>query len=92
MAGRGVLVEDTKRGRKFQRTNVIAAKIGGRVAAPFCYTENTESTFSIEWFCSKFIKSVPKGTTAIMDNALFHSPQKLKNLCRRHGIKLLIFP
>jgi putative transposase len=24
-----------------------------------------------------------------MDNASFHPPEKLKNLCRRHGMKLL---
>jgi putative transposase len=27
-----------------------------------------------------------------MDNASFHPPKKLKNLCRRHGIKLLFLP
>ena len=30
-APRGTKVEDVKRGRKFQRTNVIAAKIGDRL-------------------------------------------------------------
>ena len=27
-----------------------------------------------------------------MDNATFHPRKKLKNLCRRHGIKLLFLP
>jgi transposase len=27
-----------------------------------------------------------------MDNASFHPRKKLKNLCRRHGIKLLFLP
>jgi transposase len=89
---RGAIVEDTKRGRKFQRTNVIAAKIGDAVVAPFCYTENTTSALFVEWFRTKFIKAVPKGTVAILDNASFHPPKKLKNLCRRHGIKLLFLP
>jgi hypothetical protein len=89
---RGVKIEDVKSGRKFQRTNVIAARIGGRIAAPLCYSWNTTSASFIEWFRTKFIKSVPKGTTAIMDNASFHPPKKLKNLCRRHGIKLLFLP
>jgi transposase len=88
----GVLVEDTKRGRKFQRTNVIAARIGDSVVAPLCYTENTTSATFVEWFRAKFIKAVPKGTTAIMDNASFHPAKKLKNLCRRHSIKLLFLP
>ena len=85
-------IEDVKRGRKFQRTNVIAAKIGDKVVATYCYTENTTSAFFVEWFRTKFVKSVPKGTTAIMDNATFHPRKKLKNLCRRHGIKLLYLP
>ena len=89
---RGVLVEDTKRGGKFQRTNVVAARIGDSVVAPFCHTENSTSASFVEWFRTKFVKAVPKGTTAIMDNASFHSPKKLKNLCRRHGIKLLFLP
>jgi transposase len=27
-----------------------------------------------------------------MDNASFHPPKKLKNLCRRHGVMLLFLP
>jgi transposase len=27
-----------------------------------------------------------------MDNASFHPPKKLKNLCRRHGMGLLFLP
>lgn len=85
-------IEDVKRGRKFQRTNVVAAKIGDKIVAPLCYTENTTSSFFVDWFRKVFVKAVPKGTTAIMDNATFHPPKKLKNLCRRHGIKLLFLP
>lgn len=88
----GVKIEDVKRGRKFQKTNVVAAKIGDKIVAPLCYSENTTSAFFVEWFRKKFVKSVPKGTTAIMDNATFHPRKKLENLCRRHGIKLLFLP
>lgn len=85
-------IEDVKRGRKFQRTNVVAAKIGAKIVAPLCYSENTTSASFVEWFRTKFVKAVPKGTTATMDNATFHPPKKLKNLCRRHGMKLLFLP
>jgi transposase len=87
-----VKIEDVKSGRKFQRTNVIAARINGSIVAPLCYSENTTSASFVEWFRTKFIKAVPKGTTVIMDNASFHPPKKLKNLCRRHGMKLLFLP
>jgi transposase len=87
-----VKIEDVKSGRKFQRTNVIAAKIGDGIVAALCYSGNTTSISFIEWFRTKFIKSAPKGTTAIMDNASFHPRKKLTHLCRRHGIKLLFLP
>jgi hypothetical protein len=84
-----VRIEDVKSGRKFQRTNAVAARIGGSIAAPLCYSGNTTSASFVEWFRTKFVKTVPKGTTDIMDNASFHPPKKLKNLCRRHGMRLL---
>jgi transposase len=89
---RGEKVEDTKRGKKFQKTNVIAAKLGNKIVAPLCYTENTTSLFFVDWFRKVFVKAVPKGVTAIMDNASFHPKKKLRNLARRHGIKLLFLP
>ena len=38
------------------------------------------------------VKSVPRGYTIIMDNASFHRKKKLRNLARRHGLKLLFLP
>jgi transposase len=87
-----VRINDVKSGRKFQIGNVIAARIGDGIVAPLCYTRNTTSTSFVEWFRTKFVKAVPKGTTDIMDNALFHLPQKLKKLWRRHGMRLLFLP
>jgi transposase len=87
-----VPVEDTKRGRKFQRINVVAGRIGGNIVAPLCYAENITSASFVEWFRASFIKAVPRGTTVIMDNASFHPRKKLKNLCRRHGVRLLFLP
>jgi transposase len=83
---------DVKSGRKFQRTNVIATRIGGGIVAPLCYSGNTTSASFTEWFRTKLVKAVPNGTTVITDNASFHPPKKLKNLCRRHGMKLLFLP
>jgi hypothetical protein len=45
-----VRIEDVKSGRKFQRTNVIAARIGGGIVAPLCYSGNTTSDSFVEWF------------------------------------------
>jgi hypothetical protein len=86
-----------KRGRKFQRINVVAAQITNENGityhvASHCYTENMTAEFFENWFKTKLVKSVPKGYTIIMDNAAFHRKKKLKSLARRHGLKLLFLP
>jgi transposase len=43
-------------------------------------------------YSADYRKAVPKDTTVIMDNASFHPPKELKNLCRRHGTRLLFLP
>ncbi|MDR1615932.1 MAG: transposase [Syntrophomonadaceae bacterium] len=89
---RGVKIEDIKRGEKFQRTNIVAAKSGDRIVAPHCYNENTTGAVFTEWFGTDFVKPVPKGITVIMGNASFHPKEKLKNPARRHGLRLLFLP
>jgi transposase len=86
-----------KRGRKFQRINVVAAQFEStdgeiNLIAPFCYIENTTGDLFESWFRTKLVKSVSKGSTIIMDNASFHRKKKLKNLARRHSVKLLFLP
>jgi len=86
-----------KCGKKYQRTNVVAGQFEaecGKIiyVAPFCYTETMTGAFFDNWFKTKLVKSVPKGSTIIMDNAPFHRKKKLKNLARRHGVKLLFLP
>lgn len=94
---RGVKVDDAKRGKKFERTNVISARIknaNGEVKhyATLCYTQNTDSAFFEEWFRKSLVKSIARGSTIILDRASFHRKTKLKNLARRHGMKILFLP
>jgi transposase len=94
---RGVKVQDTKRGRRFRKANVVAARqkdTCGKVnhIAPLCYEHNMNSAFFVEWFRTKLVKSVSKGSTIIMDKASFHPKTKLRNIARRHGLKLLFLP
>ena len=60
--------------------------------APLCYDHNMYSAFFVEWFRTKLVKSVRKGSTIIMDRASFHPKTKLRNIARRHGMKLLFLP
>jgi hypothetical protein len=96
-APRGVKVEDTKRGKKYQRINVVAAQFkdsSGKttVVAPLCYTGNMTGVFFEQWFKTMLVKSVAKGSTIVLDNASFHRKTKLKHLARRHSVKLMFLP
>ena len=91
----GVKIQDVKRGRKFSRTNVVAARrrdVFGKLLvhiSPPCFNHTANSAFFTQWFREGFVKSVPKGATIIMDNATHHPKKKLFSLARRHGVKLL---
>lgn len=94
---RGVKVEDVRRGRKFQRMNVVAAQFesaDGEVKriAPLCYSQNMTGDFFEDWFRKHLVKSVAKGSTVIMDNASFHRKTRLKRLARRHGLRVEFLP
>lgn len=96
-AFRGVKVHGTKLGKKFQRTNVLAARrrdVFGNLhhIEPICYNHTTTGDFFVEWFRTKLVKSIPKGSTIIMDNATHHPKAKLRAIARRHGMKLLFLP
>jgi hypothetical protein len=44
-AKRGVRVKDVRRGRKFQRTNVVGALCGKDMLARFCYAQTMTGEF-----------------------------------------------
>lgn len=89
---RGVKVEDTKRGRRYARTNVIAGRCQGEILAPTTYKGTTNSTFFENWFEYDLLSIVPCGFTIIMDNASFHRKKKLRAIAERYGVHLLFLP
>ncbi|MDD3470822.1 MAG: IS630 family transposase [Thermoguttaceae bacterium] len=91
-APRGTKVDDVKRGQKFQRTNVVAAKIGRNMVVSQCYSKNRTSHLFVEWFRKTLLQCIPKDVTVMMDNASFHPKKRLRHLARRHGIHLLFLP
>jgi hypothetical protein len=57
-AKRGVRVEDSKRGRKFRRLNVVAAVCGDKTLAPKCYAHSSTSEFFEDWFENELLPQV----------------------------------
>ena len=47
---KGKRLEDTKRGRKFHRLNVMGGLFNGKVVAPLCYEHSTYGVFFEWWF------------------------------------------
>ena len=89
---RGIKVEDTKRGRKFQRLNVIGGLCDGKYLAIETYKHTTNSVFFEEWFETRLLKEIPKGHTIIMDNASFHRKSKLREIAEKFEVYLLFLP
>ena len=79
-------------GRKFQRTNFVAAKLGDRIVAPMYYNENTDSAIFELWFEGRFLPSLPKDTVIVMDNASFHRKAALTKLAKDYPVRLLFLP
>ncbi|MDR0558008.1 MAG: transposase [Treponema sp.] len=95
-APRGVMVEDSKRGRKFHRVNVVAGQTHGadgiQHLSPLCYQGTMNGVRFEEWFENGLLRTVEKGKTIIMDKASFHRKTKLEEICKRHEVFLLYLP
>ena len=89
---RGMRVEDVRRGRRFGRTNVIAAKCCDAILAPKTYCHTTNKRFFMDWFEFDLLSLVPPGHTIIMDNASFHPKKELRKMADRYSVKLLFLP
>lgn len=91
-APRGVLVPGVISGKKYKRTNIVAAKNCNRLIAPMTYDGTTDCLLFEFWFEQVFLKSVPKYSVAIMDNATFHRKKKLIELAESAKCDLLFLP
>ena len=90
-APRGEIIEDVKPGKKYERVNVIGAECEDFYYGIECYKQSTDSTFFENWFANTLLKIIPKGCTAILDNARFHNKTRLRKLARGK-IRLLFLP
>jgi hypothetical protein len=93
---RGVKVEDTKRGHKFHRVNVVAAVIHGKKEtkkiAGECYNGSMTGEHFERWFESGLSSKVRKGDAIIMDRARFHRGRQLEKTCGKAQARLPFLP
>lgn len=88
---RGEIIEDVKSGKRFERINIIGAVCNNNYYAIECYSHSTNGIFFEDWFENSLLKEIPKGNTVIMDNARFHSKERLRKLARGK-VRLLFLP
>jgi transposase len=87
----GEIIEDVKRGARFDRVNVIGALCGGVHFAIECFRQAADSAFFEAWVANCLLKVIPKGYTVIMDNAGFHRKKRLRKIVRGK-VRLLFLP
>ena len=91
-APRGKSVIGNIRGKKFKRTNIVAAKCGRAIVAPMIYDGTTDAVLFEHWFEHALLKEVPKGSYFILDNAAFHRKSKLHALTEQAGCVIIFLP
>lgn len=89
---KGEKIMDTKRGRRFKRTNLIGGLCCGNYYGIETYDQTTTSDFFINWFEKNLLIEVPIGYTIVMDNASFHPKEKLKIIANKFGVNLIFLP
>lgn len=91
-APRGTKIIGNISGKKFKRTNIVAAKCGSNIVAPMIYDGTTDSVLFEYWFENFLLKTIPKGSYCILDNATFHRKSKLHTLAKQAGCTVIFLP
>ena len=91
-AQRGTPVFSETRGKSYKRTNIVAAKCCDKVVAPMIYDGTTDSVFFEHWFEHALLKSIPKYSIIILDNASFHRKSTLHTLAAMAECEVLFLP
>jgi len=89
---RGFPVYGKVSGKKFKRVNIVAAKCGDKIVAPLIYDGTTDSALFEFWFEMFLLKSIPKYSVIILDNATFHKKPKLRQLAANADCEVLFLP
>lgn len=91
-APRGQQVFGRISGRKYKRCGMVAAKMGGRILAPFQYSGTMDSRLFEFWFSTQLLPSLERDTVIVMDNASFHSKKRLICAAQNFGCRLVFLP
>ena len=91
-APRGEKVIASISGRKFQRTNIVAAKMGNQILAPMQYNGTTDAPLFEFWFEQWLLPCLPENAVIVMDNASFHSKDHLNLIAQKYNRRIIFLP
>lgn len=91
-APRGEPVYGKISGKKFKRTNIVAAKNCGRLVAPMLYGGTTDAILFEHWFVHALLKTIPKYSVIVLDNASFHRKAMLRSMAGQASCEVLFLP
>ena len=80
------------KGRKFKHTNIVAAKCGKQIIAPFQYNTTMTGEFFETWFEKVLLPELPQAAVIVMDNASFHRKRQLNEIAEKNNITLIFLP
>ena len=91
-AKRGAKVYGSISGRKFKRSNIVAAQCCGRIVAPMEYDGTTDHNVFETWFEKVLLTELPLNSVVVMDNATFHRKSVLLALAHRAKSEVKFLP
>ena len=91
-AVRGKRVYGKIPGKRYKRTNIVAAKCGNEILAPLEYKGTTDHILFEWWFVTMLLPILALGSVIILDNASFHRKKILKELAEKTGHTIVFLP
>ena len=89
---RGETVIERVPGKKFQRTNLVAAQLNEEIIAPMQYHGTTDALLFEHWLKQCLLPCLSEDTVIVMDNACFHRKKKLFEIAEEYHKKLIFLP
>jgi len=79
-------------GKRFIRTNIIAAQCGKNILAPMTFKGTCDTELFVAWIEKMLVPELRAGQAVVMDNASFHKSPIIKELIEKAGCKLIYLP
>ena len=86
-----VLVGKTT-GKRFRRTNIVAAQCGKEILAPMTFMGSCDTKLFVTWIKEMLVPELSPGQVVVMDNASFHKSSLIKEAIEDAGCKLVYLP